>query len=385
MSNCDGLIHGLVDSSDSESDDEWRRDIYSDNESEKEDQSQISGMITELNKISQCLSDTKTEIEDLRDIATEGGKESEVGRNISKARIPISARKAQRKARKENSKNVTEGYEAILRIAQRAYERFMNLPKYTSTPKQIELSSAGVHGWLRYATAMTEMGMHNLVDEGTSLSHDIMFPGSIRGSRPDTEDGSRTELQNQHANEAKSEPKPLCKDKGEAYAHFSIKSPSGPELKGFKNLAFLGEVKPSISAMGPGSWTEIVLCVDSGACETVMPLSLLNHISIVSSPQSSAGVEYEVANGASIPNVGERRLDAVTINASDDLKIIHMQVANVHKCLLSVSKCADMGYTCVLNKDGGYLIDEATNEKIPIERRGNLYEIRMMVRGGKRR
>ena len=114
-----------------------------------------------------------------------------------------------------------------------------------------------------------------------------------------------------------------------------------------------------------------------------MPLSILKHISIVSSPQSSAGVEYEVANGASIPNVGGRRLDAVTINAPDDLKRIHMQVADVHKCLLSVSKCADMGYTCVLKKDGGYLIDEATNENIPIERRGNLYEIRMMVRGAR--
>ena len=99
MSNCDGLIHGLVDSSDSESDDEWRRDIYSDDESEKEDQSKNSGMIPESNEISQCPSDTNNEIGDPEDIATEGGKESdEIGRNISKARIPVSDRRAHGKA-----------------------------------------------------------------------------------------------------------------------------------------------------------------------------------------------------------------------------------------------------------------------------------------------
>ena len=76
----------------------------------------------------------------------------------------------------------------------------------------------------------------------------------------------------------------------------------------------------------------------------------MDRISIVSSPQGAAGVEYEVANGASVPNVGERRLDAVTINSPDLLKRIHMEVADVHKCLLSVSKGADMGYICILTK-----------------------------------
>ena len=63
------------------------------------------------------------------------------------------------------------------------------------------------------------------------------------------------------------------------------------------------------------------------------------------------------------------------------MKRINFQVADVHKCLLSVTKCADMGYTCVLKKEGGYMEDEETGEKIPIERRGNLYVLRMMVRG----
>ena len=216
------------------------------------------------------------------------------------------------------------------------------------------------------------------------LEHETAGPdGSIRGSCPDTDDGSGTALETQHANEARSKPKPEANAPERVKSQISVKNADGYIFQGFKRLDFLGEVKSSISAVGPGSWTEIVLCVDSGACETVMPLNMLDHISIVSSPQSAAGVEYEVANGASIPNVGERRLDAVTINSPDILKRLHMQVADVHKCLLSVSKCADMGYTCILTKTGGRLVDESTKEEIPIERRGNLYEIRMMVRGAK--
>ena len=64
-------------------------------------------------------------------------------------------------------------------------------------------------------------------------------------------------------------------------------------------------------------------------------------------------MEYEVANSAKIPNLGERILDAVTVHAPETLKRIHVQVADVHKCLLGVTKCTDMGYVCALKKDGG--------------------------------
>ena len=205
---------------------------------------------------------------------------------------------------------------------------------------------------------------------------------SIRGLCPNADEGSSTSLQEQDATKAKCKPKLLVDTSQTVPKEFQMKSPGGDTFRGFGRLNFLGEVvQSSISAIGPLSWTEIEFCVDSGACETVMPLTLLSHISVVSSPQSIALIEYEVANGQSIPNLGERRLDAVTINSPDLVKRIHFQVADVHKCLLSVTKCADMGYTCVLKKEGGYMEDEETGEKIPIERRGNLYVLRMMVRG----
>ena len=62
-----------------------------------------------------------------------------------------------------------------------------------------------------------------------------------------------------------------------------------------------------ISNVGEAKWIEIEITVDSGACETVMPMSWCRGISVLSSRQYMDGVEYEVANGETIPNLGERR------------------------------------------------------------------------------
>ena len=82
--------------------------------------------------------------------------------------------------------------------------------------------------------------------------------------------------------------------------------------------------------------------------------------------------------------MGERRVGAVIINAPDMLQCIHFQVASVHKCFVSVTKRADMVYTSMLKRDGGYPEAKETGEKIPIERQGNLLVFRMMVKGAKR-
>ncbi len=64
--------------------------------------------------------------------------------------------------------------------------------------------------------------------------------------------------------------------------------------------------RPAISAIkGPEEWIEIEIIVDSGACVTVMPRSLCEWICILQNRLSREGVEYEVANGAHIPNLGK--------------------------------------------------------------------------------
>ena len=61
-------------------------------------------------------------------------------------------------------------------------------------------------------------------------------------------------------------------------------------------------------------------------------------------------------------------------------KRITFQVADVHKPLLSVTDCADMGFDCYLGDKGGHLIDRQTEERIPLERRENLYVMRARVK-----
>ena len=53
-----------------------------------------------------------------------------------------------------------------------------------------------------------------------------------------------------------------------------------------------------------GQWEEIELSVDSGATESVVPEELPMSVQTAPGPASKRGVQYEVANGARIPNEG---------------------------------------------------------------------------------
>ena len=68
----------------------------------------------------------------------------------------------------------------------------------------------------------------------------------------------------------------------------------------------------SFSAVGADEeWAEIELTADSGACDTVIPRTTAESIPIMQSLASLQGTQYEVANGQSIPNLGERRCPSV--------------------------------------------------------------------------
>ena len=132
-------------------------------------------------------------------------------------------------------------------------------------------------------------------------------------------------------------------------------------------------------SMGEGEWTEIELTADTGACDSVMPMILCPDIPIVPSPQSQRGMEYEVANAATIPCLGERRLEVWTEGANAP-RGMAIQGADGHKPLLSLSRCADIGYESRFGSYCGYLIDTHHDEVNPLERKGNLYVLRAWVR-----
>ena len=143
---------------------------------------------------------------------------------------------------------------------------------------------------------------------------------------------------------------------------------------------FLGEKKSNgLSNMRAAGFREVEVTVDSGACDTVIPPEEYEDIPTVESEQSKQGFEYEVANGDTIPNLGEKRCLMMT-ERSRIPKRIDFQVADVHKPLLAVSRAADMGYETRLGKQGGCLLDTVTGEAIPIRRKGNLYVMRVWIK-----
>ena len=102
--------------------------------------------------------------------------------------------------------------------------------------------------------------------------------------------------------------------------------------------------KGSLGAVGVGEeWFEVELTADSGVCDTLIPRKTAESIPILRSLASERCMQYEIANGQWIPNLGERRSSVWTENATE-VKRMNMQAADVHKGLLSLSHCAEMGF-----------------------------------------
>lgn len=135
----------------------------------------------------------------------------------------------------------------------------------------------------------------------------------------------------------------------------------------------------SMSALDEEGWYEFEVTADSGAYNTVIPMSSCEHIRLHESVQSRSGMKYEAANKGQIENMGERRCIAVC-EGSHVQSFMHFQVADVHKPLLSITRVADMGYECVLGKHGGYLLDTHSGERVPVKMRGNLYVMSIWVK-----
>lgn len=57
-----------------------------------------------------------------------------------------------------------------------------------------------------------------------------------------------------------------------------------------------------IRTVGARRWREVELTIDSGVCDTVMPISMRPEISIRDPESQCKRLEFEVANGETIAN-----------------------------------------------------------------------------------
>ena len=125
-----------------------------------------------------------------------------------------------------------------------------------------------------------------------------------------------------------------------------------------------------------GVWEEIEFAVDSGATETVVNDDMLMSIETKPSASSRRGVEYEVANGCTIPNLGEKRFRGFSIEGQG--KDITAQVCDVNKALLSVRKVAAAGNKVIFEKQGAY-IEDPGGRRIWLEEKQGMYMLKLWV------
>ena len=121
-----------------------------------------------------------------------------------------------------------------------------------------------------------------------------------------------------------------------------------------------------------------MITVDSGASETVAPPGMARHVPISDSEASLRGAKYEVANGQITWKKDEKK--CVMQNEGGTQKLLSFQVCDVHKPLLAVSKLCEAGYAVVFHPKWSYIEDMETGEKMDLEQREGLYQLRAWVR-----
>jgi hypothetical protein len=129
-----------------------------------------------------------------------------------------------------------------------------------------------------------------------------------------------------------------------------------------------------------GGWEEIELAVDSGATETVVGEDMLHSIKTTEGESFKRGVEYEVANGVTIPNLGEKCFVAVA--EEGQRRKMRAQVCSVNKALLSVSRMVQAGNRVVFEQSGSYVEDLHSGERMHMEEKGGMYMLKVWVERG---
>ena len=125
-------------------------------------------------------------------------------------------------------------------------------------------------------------------------------------------------------------------------------------------------------------WELLEIAVDSGASETVIPEGIIGSAKLEPSEASRRGVQYEVANGHRIANLGQKTFQGVT-EAEGLARSITAQVCDVNKPLMSVAKLVRAGNTVVFSAKGSYVEDDVTQERIWLQESGGMFMLKLWV------
>ena len=119
--------------------------------------------------------------------------------------------------------------------------------------------------------------------------------------------------------------------------------------------------------------------IDSGASDSVANVKHASVCKVVPSPGSMEGVKYISASGNVIDNVGEKHVQVET--NSGRKRTLNLQIADVTRVLLSVSKICDAGNVVTFTQNGGKITNTETGEVDHFERREDVYRMKLKVIG----
>ena len=139
-------------------------------------------------------------------------------------------------------------------------------------------------------------------------------------------------------------------------------------------------MREGVRSVEEQEWEELDMAVDSGATETVIGEDMLRNIDIKEGDALRRGVEYEVASGELIPNLGEKQF--VRVSDNGDVRRLTAQVCSVNKALLSVKKIVQTGNRVVFDPEGSYIEDVNSGEKIPLTEQKGMYMLKLWVKRG---
>ena len=121
-------------------------------------------------------------------------------------------------------------------------------------------------------------------------------------------------------------------------------------------------------------WEEMISIIDSGASVPVINPNVGRQYEMLESRASKAGVCYQIANGDSLPNLGEKLMAVVTDEGT--IRAYATQVAEVTSNLQSVRAMLKSKHAVVFDEDGSYAVNKVTGEVNHITDDGSNYVMR---------
>ena len=176
----------------------------------------------------------------------------------------------------------------------------------------------------------------------------------------------------------KEEIEKVCRDAGWTVKMTRKKRRMWTRAAQSEEIKLLKTVEPDGIMAFTGVWEEIELAVDSGATETVLSEDMLESIETKPGSASKRGVEYEVANGEKIPNLGEKRF--IGYSSEGLARRMTAQICDVNKGLLRVRKVVSAGNRVVFDDGGSYIEDKSTGERMWIEEKNGMYSLKLWVK-----